>query len=310
MGKAGYPEPSEWVTLNERLQIRRDELNAYVDAVHRTGTNGLTPYSAMGIALKERDTHAPALCWPSKDTHDAKSYSELELLAGRLGMTFAAVKVRPVLNLVHVEDWSGAWQERLIAGARTLGRAAAAVKAALTRLSPRFGIAGVGDTTVEGLEHFADLARDLVSTSGSDYTIILHKDFVQLRQAISQLETAISSYRGIEGRLSVPYTPSEIARIPVEDIDRDWRQANAAMWPKSWFGVRRVKRMLGSYANVKTTDPTNDLPLIRTLQNVYRGISQNTLASTPLAFEGLNTDCENLKIHLRMAERLDRQSCA
>lgn len=45
---------TQWkVKLGERLQIRRDELNAYVAALHDRAPNGLTPYIAMGIATLE-----------------------------------------------------------------------------------------------------------------------------------------------------------------------------------------------------------------------------------------------------------------
>lgn len=45
-------------------------------------------------------------------------------IAGRLGMTYAAVKVRPILRLVHVES-GPAREKKLISAARTLGGAAA-----------------------------------------------------------------------------------------------------------------------------------------------------------------------------------------
>ena len=302
--KRGNSNASQWVKLNERLQIRRDELNAYVVALHEQAPNGLTPYIAMGIATLGHQDHAPALIWPQQDAHDAVGYGELEHLAGRLGMTYAAVKVRPVLRLVHVEEWTSAWQEKLISAARTLGRAAAAVKTALTTLSARLGLAGIEDSSTEGLGYFADLARDVISTSGSDHTIILHKDFVALTRAVGDLEKAIATYRDGEAGLSAYYAPDIIARIPIDDLDRDWREASAATWPKSWLAARRIRRMLGSYANVKTANPATDLALLRKLQATHRAIEHNAVAGVPLAFAGLDTDCQALTQHLQTAERL------
>jgi hypothetical protein len=76
------------------------------------------------------------------------------------------------------------------------------------------------------------------------------------------------------------------------------------MWPKSWFSSRRIRRLLGSYANARAADPAIDLPLIRKLQDTHRAISGNILSDTPLAFSGLDTDCVALKQHLQTAERL------
>jgi very-short-patch-repair endonuclease len=302
--KRGNSSASQWLKLNERLQIRRDELNAYVAALHEQAPNGLTPYVAMGIATLGHQDHAPALAWSQQDTHDAVGYEELEHLAGQLGMTYAAVKVRPVLRLVHVEEWTSAWQEKLLSAARTLGHATAAVKTALTALSAKLGLAGIEDSSTEGLGYFADLARDVISTSGSDHTIILHKDFAALTRAVGDLEKAIATYRDGEAGLSACYAPDIIARIPVDDLDRDWREASASMWPKSWLATRRIRRLLGSYANVKTANPATDLALLRKLQATHRAIEHNAVAGVPLAFAGLDTDCRALTQHLQTAERL------
>lgn len=302
--KRGNMTSSQWVKLNDRLQMRRDELNAYVDALHRKAPNGLTPYSAMGISMMGHHDHAPALHWQGWNLHDAHSYTELESIAERLGLTFAAVQVRPVLRLVHVEEWSGAWQEALIAAARALKRAAIDTKMALTILSARFGLPGMEDAGSTGLGYFADLARDVIATSGKDHTIILHKDFSALTRAIEDLEKTIAVYRNAEPRLSQHYAPDDVARIPVDDLERDWREANAAMWPKSWFASRRIQRLLGSYANAKSADPTIDLPLIRKLQTLQSAIARNIVADAPLAFNGLDTDCLALKEHFQTAEKL------
>ncbi|HKB83218.1 MAG TPA: hypothetical protein VKD04_08435, partial [Burkholderiales bacterium] len=125
-----------------------------------------------------------------------------------------------------------------------------------------------------------------------------------LTRAVSDLEKAIATYRDGEAGLSAYYAPDIIARIPVDDLDRDWREASAAMWPKSWLAARRIRRLLGSYANVKTANPATDLALLRKLQATHRAIEHNAVAGVPLAFAGLDTDCQALTQHLQTAERL------
>jgi very-short-patch-repair endonuclease len=295
---------SDWISLNDRLQVRRDELNAYVNALHLPSRSGLTPYTAMGIAFRGANDHAPVLSWPQKDQHDETRFAELEALAERLGLTYSAVKTKPILQLVQVEEWSNAWQEKLISAARMLGRTASAAQTALTSLSPRLGLAGWHDTNREGLEYFSDFAQSIVATSGEDHTVVLHKDFTALSRGLADLEIAISAYRREETGLSASYSSEVIPRIPVDDIERDWRNATASMWPKSWFAARQVRRLLASYADVKTVDPTTDLPLLRKLQSHSFRIQANPVASTSLAFAGLDTDCTALANHLGKAERL------
>ena len=302
--KRGASTASQWVKLNDRLQIRRDELNAYVEALHQPATNGMSPYSAIGIATRGLDQHAPSLRWSHQDVHDASTFGALEDVADQLGKTFAAVKVRPVLHLIRVEEWTGAWQEQLLLAASELRRAAQQTRATLETLSDHFGLAGTSDTSLDGLPYFANLARSLIATSGTDQSIILHEDFSKLKRAIGDLENSIGTYRETETRLSAPYAPDQLARIPVDDLERDWREANVAIWPKSWFASRRVRRLLGSYANTTEADPAKDLPLIRQLQGNGKAITQSVLARAPVAFAGLDTDCRQLGDHIRTAEQL------
>lgn len=295
---------TQWVKLNHRLQVRRDELNAYVTALHCKSPNGLTPYAAIGTASFGKGDHSPELKWSGKDVHDAKAYAALEDLATRLGLTYASVTVRPVLRLVHVEEWTNAWQEKLIAAARALARAAAAARTALAALSARLGLEVLQDCRGDGLGYFADLARDLIATAGEDHTIILNRDLAALTRAVGELETAISTYRRSETGLSARYAPDAVARMPIDNIEHDWHEANAAMWPKSWFATRRVKRLLGSYAGAKTADPNTDIALLRNLQVTLQSIQGNAVAKAPLPFNGLDTDCRALNGHLEKAERL------
>jgi very-short-patch-repair endonuclease len=300
----GKADNSQWVTLNDKLQIRRDELNGYTDALHARGTCGLTPYAAIGIAMAASEDHAPALTWVSHNAHDERAYKNLEGMAEQLGLTFAAVKTRPVLQLVQVEDWSGAWQERLLAAARKLGRAAADAKASLAALSVKLRLDETDDAQSEGLAYFAHFARDLVTTAGTDQTIILYKDFASLSRAIRDLEYAIESYRGSEHGLSTRYGPDELLRVPVDKLEHEWREARAGMWPISWFAKRRVQKVLGSYADAATVDPAIDLPLIRRMQGTRQVIQGSAIATAPLPFRDLDTDCEELKRRLNTAEKL------
>ena len=302
--KRSVPSAAQWIKLNEKLEIRRDELNAYADALHAPGSNGMTPYMAIGIATRGLKEHAPAFKWSHQNVHDTSAYAKLEQLADQLGRTFAAVKVRPVLHLVHVEEWSSAWQEQLLLAAGELRRAAQQAKISLETLCNHLGLAGTNDSSLDGLPYYANLASSLIATSGTDQSIILHEDFAKLRSAIHDLESSIGAYRETQARLSAPYSPDQLARIPVDELERDWREANVAMWPKSWLASRRIRRMLGTYANTKEADPTIDLPLIRQLQEKHEEIKGSVLARAPVAFSGLDTNCRKLDEHIRTAAQL------
>lgn len=76
------------------------------------------------------------------------------------------------------------------------------------------------------------------------------------------------------------------------------------MWPKSWFSMCLVCRLLGSYAGTNNADPARDLPLIRAMQSHHRSVGENPLRSLPVASHGLDTDCVSLRDQLNGPEKL------
>ena len=55
----------------------------------------------------------------------------------------------------------------------------------------------------------------------------------------------------VEGRLSARYAARDIPRVPVAQIDADWRRAEATFWPFSIFRRNKVRRTLSTYAQDK-----------------------------------------------------------
>lgn len=295
---------SEWVTVNHRLKVKRDALNAYVEALHQRHANGLTAYVALGVALRGRDRHAPELSWSHREIHSDEARRSLGDLAEELGRVFSAVERAPVLACVDAPEWSSAWQERLLASGRNLTGKATELRAALTAFLPQLGLPARSDTSAAELERLSLLASTLCESAGSDQRITFDPDFVRLRQALTELEGSITSYRATEAELSATFAGDSVVRVPVDDLERDWREAGAAIWPRSWLGRRRVKKLLQGYAATGQPDPDKDLPILRRLQAIRSTVETNGLAGKPVAFSGLDSDLTAIDRHLAGATKL------
>jgi very-short-patch-repair endonuclease len=297
-------DESEWVQINEKLRMQRDRLNAYVDALHRTHANGLSPYVALGTALRGKERHAPVLSWPSRNAHNEASRRHLEEMAVELGRVFQSVQSHPALHLVDSSEWSSAWQESLIAATSELQRKTEEVRRTQDAFRGRIGLPAKSDETLVELQHLLALAGTLRECAGSDQSIMFEADFGQLRSALGELENAISGYRAAETGLSTKFTQDTVQNVPVDELDQQWRQASASLWPKSWLGRRRVKKLLQSYATGGISDPERDLPLLRKMQGYHAAVHKNSLAAKPIGFSGLDTDLTAIDRHLTSATRL------
>lgn len=297
-------DQSGWIAINENLRLRRDQLNAYVEALHRQHVNGLTPYAAVGIALRGRDRHAPSLSWPSTETHDLATRLKLEEMAEELGRVFKSVVNRPVLDLVHAGEWSSQWQERLIGAAGDLKAKTSVLRGRLAIFAARINLPAADDASFVDLQRLASFAAALRDSAGVDHRVLFDREFRQLSAALTELEQAIRGYRAAEAGLTAAFDRDAVLAIPVHDLDNAWRQASASFWPMSWFGRRRVRKLLRSYAKAGAPDPATELRALRHMQKYAASVQRNRLAAKPVGFAGLDTDLAAVDRLLKSADRL------
>lgn len=283
-------DASEWVAINERLRIHRDQLNAYVDALHRRYTNGWTPYLALGIALKASDTPAPDFSWAERDAHDAATLQALEEMAAEAGLVFASVERHPALDLVDAEDWSSGWQDTLIATAQSLRNAIELLQDAASAYLTCLGLVQKDETSPEQLAALSTLATGLHRSRGRDISVTFDRDFAQMAGALADLSRSIEEYRQVEGSAAAAYPESAVRDIDAETLERQWRDAEASFWPKSILGKWKIKKLLRGYASKGNGDPARDLPLLRRMKECLASIDSNLLAGKPLPVKGLATD--------------------
>ena len=307
-------DASDWVAVNERLRIHRDQLNAYVEALHRRYANGWTPYLALGIALRSTDETAPALSWVERDAHDAPTLRALEDLAANIGLVHASVERHPVLDLVEAQDWSSGWEDALIAATHTVHKAAELLQDATSAYLSCLGLVNADETYPQELAALSALAAVLHSSSGRDISIAFDRDFAQMSSALTDLNSSIEAYREAEGNLAATYSESAVRDIDAQTLDRQWREAEATFWPNSTIGKRKVQKLLQSYSSGGNADPGRDLaPLLR-MKECLASIDSTLLASKPLPVKGLASDTKataeilDLASTLRKALRLPGRS--
>ena len=76
---------NNWINKsNELLRIRND-LNETVKALHTPGTNGLTPYYAMGVCIRNSNlADLIQFNWNSSNIHDIEDYQKLKELVHKI----------------------------------------------------------------------------------------------------------------------------------------------------------------------------------------------------------------------------------
>ncbi|MGI6852284.1 DUF3320 domain-containing protein [Mesorhizobium sp. 1B3] len=297
-------DASEWVAVNERLKLHRDQLNAYVEALHKRHPNGWTPYLALGIALKAGDAPAPDLLWTERDAHDSETLRALEELAAETGLVFASVERHPALSLVDAQEWTSEWQDSLIAAAQSLRNAANLLHDVTSAYLSCLGLAPMDRTSHDELQALSGLATELHRSQGVDISIAFDCDFAQLSPALEDLGRSIEAYRSAEQGAAASYPESAVRDLDPEGLEREWRDAEASFWPGSMLGKRKIQKRLQAHASQGTADPRRDLPLLRRMKECRARIEANLLSGKPLPIDGLATDTGLVARILDLANRL------
>lgn len=297
-------DDSEWVAVNERLKLHRDQLNAYVGALHKRYPNDWTPYLAIGIALKGGDEFAPQLSWPDRDAHDGASLRSLEELARELGLIFGSVQRHPALDLVDVQNWSSAWQESLTAASHSLLTATQQLQYEVSNYLTVLGLHQREEASEQELAALSNLASRLHDSRGRDITIAFDQDFDHLRGELADLKRSIEGYREAERSTAASYPEGAVREIDIESLERHWREAEASLWPRSMLGKRRVRKALRSYASRGSADPARDLPALRRMRDCLARIDRTPLSGKRLPTNGLATDLTAVEEILDLASAL------
>ena len=280
----GRADASEWVAVNERLRAAPRHAECLCRGAASTLSERLAAISALGIALRGRDRHAPALSWSHRE-HDAARLRRLEGSGRRAGRVFASVERRRA-RLVDPTEWSSAWQEALLAAPdsprsrRRSGPPGGALRS--SRPTARAMPERRAGATLGACRQPCSRARAPIGASPSNPISI---DAVQAcgpRTPDRQLSRR-------RKRISRPRSrPESVAAIPVDALERQWREA-AHRFGRRLARPARVRKLLQSYAT-GGPDPEGTCP-----SAPYAGAAQSAsrraaLRASRSAFAGLDTD--------------------
>jgi very-short-patch-repair endonuclease len=295
------PAPHDWLTVSERLKIRRDELNSYVAAIHTRHPCGWTAYRAMGVSVKGEKIATPRLLWADTVQHNAAAYENLTRTVADLALTFQSVDRKAVLPQVRATDWSAAWEATLLDYGAQLKSAATALVPAFKKFTAAIGMPDIADCSIDEFNRLNRLAQALLKCAHEDISILFNKQFAKLPSALAELRSAIEQLGKTRDSAAGTYNPDTLDQIPVDDIERKWRDAKASMWPLSWLSKRKVMRLLQSYVVEGAANLETDLRAIRDMRAQLSTIAASPLAGLTTHWQDAWTDTTRLEAILKLA---------
>ena len=310
-GEDDAPAPAQaedWQREASALGELRDGLNRFVRHMHRSWRNGLTPYRAIGVKVRDEALAGRvALSWPAADTHDAAALGTLREIADNL-----AIRAREVgdlaaspLAFVAREDWTPRWERELAEQASEVLRLAdeaerqcGEVAAALQLSSP---------TSLGGLAAVAELASALAASFDQPMLFALGSDGKQKLAALATAAAALRAYAVAGDSLGGRYPPLAWRTLDGDAIARRWAAANATWWPLRWFKRRGVLQALRAGGAMDVADPAADAAALAQLRQHGEALDRlETSLGEFAAWQRHDTDAAALEAMHSLGEHIRR----
>ncbi|MCO8120698.1 DUF4011 domain-containing protein [Stieleria sp. TO1_6] len=300
----GDPQ-DDWIQINAELKLRRDQLNEYVNAVHQRAANGWTPYQAMGVSIQGQSIDTPSLHWNDPNEHDLQQFQQLVTVVGDVARNFDAVRdLDPLTAITHTE-WSIQWERDLLQQCDRLAETISSFGPHLTQFCDSIGLQ-CDDAPAEQLGHLYQLARELVDTAGEDYRTVFDPQLAQLPADLSDLKQAITRYDAAASACGATIDDDVLRQLPIDQMDRDWRDASASIWPLSALRRHKLQKRMQRFANLGVLDPANDLQLVREMQQQMARIDANPLARRDHLWQHRKTPIAATDRHLRRCQSIEK----
>ncbi len=286
----------EWIKVTEDLKLSRDQLNAYVEALHAKAPQGFSVFDAVASAAQGE---APfKISFASKDAHDEKSYKRLVKLAADLGRIYAEVGKGPSLSLIRREEWSFQWEGKILTAVKSLRAALEDLRRAEKALARQLGLRADPELETGRRARLKALApRALQDTLVLSSVPNMPAD--RLKTLAESFAEDVKQLEGAGSKTAAKYPLDAVRRMPLNRLDDDWREAQTKIWPFSAFAERKVRKLLHSYADSGAADPAADLKALFEMRKRDTAIQESGLA--PIAENDGKTDVKRLTETVRQA---------
>ena len=260
----GDKAEEEWKKEADGLAALRNDLNAYVDALHRPYPSGESVFRATSRLIGLRKAPSVPLSWTSHADITSEQLSNLRDVVRQLATVAKAVgriADNPWRAAAH-SAWTPVWDAEVKAAVivvrDAIGNLSETARAAST-------VVGMGEAgwSLDELEIIDELAGVLLETPAPPTSILVRPDWEEIQAKIGRWIEHGRRRDEIRSKVLIDYERA-ILDLDLNDLISRSQSAEASWWPLSWLRTRGVKKQLRGVATARKAPAGNQiLPILR-----------------------------------------------
>jgi very-short-patch-repair endonuclease len=238
----------EWEREARRLAGLRNELNAYVQALHQKRSTGETVFQATSWLIGLRDAPRVELRWPAPDALDAAGLAALRDLVERLttaGATCGEVKGN-AWEAVRREDWTPGWEKEIRLAIAGLRDAAESLAKRARACSELLGV-GEGGWSLSELDLIRELTLTLMESPAPPTALVVRPDWDEIQSQVGAWIERGRARDRLRAEVQERFR-AQIVDLHLDDLRARLDRASASWWPVSWWRWRPVRKALKGVA--------------------------------------------------------------
>lgn len=236
----------DWEREAERLAVLRQELNGFVDLIHREHRSGWSVFDATGVAVEHRQRTPAALPWTSPEEHDRDALDALRDLIRRISVLAREIGALKDHRLASIgrSDWSPSFEEELYRRCDELRQTADHLEAAGRAVAESLKVPETGQS-LQGYAALVGLAEVLTNAPNVPSAFAARAHEPQLRSRVVTMATHGVRRRDIWTGFGNQYSEA-LGGLNGAQLTQEWTAAKLSWWPKSWFATRAIAKRLAT----------------------------------------------------------------
>ncbi|MBC6438974.1 MAG: hypothetical protein GDA49_00880 [Rhodospirillales bacterium] len=136
-----------------------------------------------------------------------------------------------------------------------------------------------------------------IAQDAEDLRMVPHLPDRDMNAEVDRFETALVAFQGAQDRCRATYAEDDLKRLPLDQLDAEWRASEAAFWPFSALKRRKTRKLLQTYAESGQVEPSTDLPAIEEARKQLTVLENSPVADAA----GVDRSLDKLKLRVAQA---------
>jgi len=250
----------EWEREARRLEGLRNELNAYVLALHKPRGTGESVFQATSQLIGLRDVRPVSLRWESPDAFTPDGLSDLRDLVDRVataGHALGNVRDHP-WAAVGSQTWTPGWEAETRVHIERLNAAINTLSQHLEAVSPELCL-GERGWSLEEVLLVDEVAGVLLESPHPQAAVLSAESWEDTEAKILGWMDQVARRDALRAPLLEEFSES-LLELDLDALAAELRRADESWWPASYFRRRRVVRALASTARDRKLLKGEEIP--------------------------------------------------